>query len=83
MDSGYSFTNIVPFFNELPLKHATVRIDVGGKMLTNLLMETLSYKEVNMRGEGHIVNQIKESLSMVSVNFKDDLEIATKSSNSF
>jgi actin-related protein 6 len=83
VDSGYSFTTIVPFFNGLPLKHATVRIDVGGKLLTNLLMETLSYKEVNMRGEGFIVNQIKESLSFVSTQFMDDLEVATKSSSSF
>lgn len=66
VDSGYSFTYAVPFFQGLPLKHAATRIDVGGKMLTNLLMETLSHKEVNLRGETHIVNQIKESLSFVS-----------------
>jgi actin-related protein len=41
----------VPFFQGLPLKHAATRIDVGGKMLTNLLMETLSHKDVNVRGE--------------------------------
>lgn len=56
LDSGYSYTYAVPFFQGLPLKHATTRIDVGGKMLTNLLMETLSHKEVNLRGEAHIVN---------------------------
>lgn len=56
VDSGYSFTYAVPFFQGLPLKHAATRIDVGGKMLTNLLMETLSHKEVNLRGETHIVN---------------------------
>lgn len=56
VDSGYSFTYAVPFFQGLPLKHAATRIDVGGKMLTNLLMETLSHKDVNLRGETHIVN---------------------------
>lgn len=76
VDSGYSFTYAVPFFQGLPLKHAATRVDVGGKMLTNLLMETLSHKEVNLRGEGHIVNQIKESLSFVSQNFKADMELA-------
>jgi actin-related protein 6 len=78
VDSGYSFTYAVPFFNAMPLKHAAVRIDVGGKLLTNLLMETLSHKEVNLRGEGYIVNQVKESLAFVTCNFKQDLEIATK-----
>ena len=78
VDSGYSFTYAVPFFNAMPLKNAAVRIDVGGKLLTNLLMETLSHKEVNLRGEGYIVNQVKEDLAFVTCNFKQDLEIATK-----
>ena len=60
VDSGFSFTTIVPFFKGLPLKHASTRIDVGGKLLTNLLAENLSYKEINLRGETHLVNDIKE-----------------------
>jgi actin-related protein 6 len=56
IDSGFSFTYAVPFFQGLPLKHCATRVDVGGKMLTNLLMETLSHKDVNLRGETHIVN---------------------------
>ena len=56
IDSGFSFTSIVPFFGGLPLRHATVRIDVGGKLLTNLLTENLSYKEINLKGEGYLVN---------------------------
>jgi len=60
----------------MPLKHAATRLDVGGKLLTNLLMETLSYKEVNLKGELFIVQQIKEACSFVSQNFNKDLEIA-------
>jgi actin-related protein 6 len=48
IDSGFSFTYAVPFFGGLPIKHAATRIDVGGKLLTNLMMETLSHKEINM-----------------------------------
>lgn len=48
IDSGYSHTYIVPFFQGMPMKHFATRIDVGGKLLTNYLMETLSYKEVNL-----------------------------------
>jgi actin-related protein 6 len=48
IDSGFSFTYGVPFFNGLPLKHAATRIDVGGKLLTNLLTEVISYKDVNL-----------------------------------
>jgi len=79
IESGFSFTQIVPFFDGLPLKHAAVRIDVGGKLLTNLLMEMLSHKEVNLQGETHIVNQIKESLAFVSQNFAQDLQTSTQS----
>jgi len=39
LDSGFSFTYGVPFFNGLPLKYAATRIDAGGKLLTNLLNE--------------------------------------------
>jgi len=39
----------------MPLKHSATRLDVGGKLLTNLLMETLSYKEVNLKGEIFLV----------------------------
>lgn len=48
VDSGFSFTYAVPFFKGRPLKYAATRLDVGGKLLTNLLNETLSYKEVNL-----------------------------------
>ena len=55
IDSGYSNTYIVPFFQGMPMKHCATILDVGGKLLTNLLMETLSYKEINLRGEPYIV----------------------------
>ena len=76
VDSGFSFTTIVPFFNGLPLKHASTRIDVGGKLLTNLLAENLSYKEMNLRGETHLVNHIKELTCYVSADFAADMKLA-------
>ena len=75
VDSGFSFTYAVPFFNGRPLKYAATRLDVGGKLLTNLLNETLSYKEVNLQGETFLVNDIKESLCYVSTDFQSDLDI--------
>jgi actin-related protein 6 len=39
VDSGFSFTYGVPFFDGIPMKQASLRIDVGGKLLTNLLTE--------------------------------------------
>ena len=58
------------------MRHFATRIDVGGKLLSNLLMETLSYKEINLKGETAIVNQIKESCTFVSSRFAQDLEVS-------
>lgn len=44
VDSGYSFTHIVPYYKGKCLSEATVRIDVGGKVLTNYLKEIVSYR---------------------------------------
>lgn len=60
IDSGFSFTYVVPFFNSMPIKQAALRIDVGGKLLTNLFCEMISTKDFNLQGEFLIVNDIKE-----------------------
>ena len=76
VNSGFSFTTILPFFNGVPIRYANTRIDVGGKLLTNLLAENLSYKEINLRGETHLVNHIKESTCYVSADFAADMNTA-------
>jgi len=81
VDSGFSFTYGVPFFNGIPLKHAATRIDVGGKLLTNLLNETVSYKEVNLQGDFHIVNEMKEQACFISNRFEDDLQLSQQAKN--
>ncbi len=60
VDSSFSFTYVVPFFSNHPLRYAATRIDVGGKLLTNLLTETISYKDFNLQGEFFLVNDLKE-----------------------
>ena len=46
VDSGFSFTYIIPYFDGFPLNYAAKRIDVGGKMLTNLLKQIISYRYI-------------------------------------
>ena len=76
VDSGYSNTYVVPFFEGMPMKHCATRVDVGGKLLTNLMMEQLSFKEVNLQGETAIVQQIKEQSCFISENFERDMQAA-------
>lgn len=75
IDSGFSQTYVVPCFEGIPMRHCATRIDVGGKLLSNLLMETLSFKEINLKNEVAIVNQIKESCTFISDRFAQDLEV--------
>lgn len=74
VDSGFSFTHVVPVLNGDVVWAAVKRIDVGGKLLTNHLKETVSFRQWNMMEETHIMNEIKEACCFVSEDFAVDLE---------
>lgn len=44
VDSGYSFTHIIPYIKGEKYRKGIIRIDVGGKLLTNHLKEVISYR---------------------------------------
>ena len=75
VESGFSFTHLVPYFGGYPINYATKRVDVGGKILTNFLKEIISYREYNMMDETLLVNQIKEATCKISLNIDEELEI--------
>ena len=50
------------------MKQSALRIDVGGKLLTNLLMETISHKDFNLQGEFTLVNDMKEKTCLVATD---------------
>ncbi|KAF9176945.1 Actin- protein 6 [Haplosporangium sp. Z 767] len=79
VDSGYSFTHIVPFWKGKPILVGIRRINVGGKLLTNHLKEIISFRYWNMMDETHLVNEVKEACCYVSNNFWDELDICKKS----
>lgn len=68
-----------PWLFRLLMWHASiqVRVDVGGKLLTNHLKELVSYRQWNMMDETFIVNDVKEKCCFVSQNLKSDLETCT------
>ncbi|TFY68995.1 hypothetical protein EVJ58_g663 [Rhodofomes roseus] len=74
VDSGFSFTHVVPILNGEIVWNAVKRIDVGGKLLTNQLKELASFRQWNMMDETHIVNNIKEKCCYVSTDFTQDME---------
>jgi len=76
VDSGYSFTHIVPVFNGKVLKKGVKRINVGGKLLTNHLKEIISYRQLHVLDETYVMNQVKEDTCYVSDNFFRDMQFA-------
>lgn len=75
VDSGYSFTHIVPFWKGKPILVGIRRINVGGKLLTNHLKEIISFRYWNMMDETYLVNEVKEACCYVSNKFWDELDI--------
>ena len=73
VDSGFSFTHIIPICNGKIIKKAVRRLDVGGKVLTNHLKDVISYRQLHVLDETYVMNQVKEDCCYVSNFFKDDM----------
>ncbi|CAG8712241.1 4372_t:CDS:10 [Racocetra persica] len=78
VDSGYSFTHIVPFVMGRPILPAIRRINIGGKLLTNHLKEIVSFRYWDMMDQTYVMNEVKETCCYVSQNFFADLETCRK-----
>ncbi|KAL7885589.1 hypothetical protein AOLI_G00058840 [Acnodon oligacanthus] len=76
VDSGFSFTHIAPYCRGRKMKDGICRINVGGKLLTNHLKEIISYRQLHVMDETHVINQVKEDVCYVSQDFYNDMEIA-------
>ena len=74
VDSGHSFTHVIPTIRGKVYHPAVRRIEVGGKFLTNYFKEIVSIRHYNMMDETHVVNEIKEAVCFVSTDFNSDLE---------
>lgn len=74
VDSGFSFTHVVPMINGEIIWKAVKRLDVGGKLLTNHLKELVSFRQWNMMDETYIMNQVKEACCFVTSDYNADTE---------
>uniref|UniRef100_A0A914MK08 Actin-related protein 6 n=1 Tax=Meloidogyne incognita TaxID=6306 RepID=A0A914MK08_MELIC len=74
VDSGHSFTHIVPYIQGKIAKSGVLRIDVGGKALTNQLKDWISYRQLNVTDETYVINCCKEDVCFVSTDFQEDMK---------
>ena len=66
VDSGFSLTHVVPTYQCRAVSAAICRVNIGGRTITNLLKEWVSYRQWNMMDESALVNEAKEALCYVS-----------------
>ena len=78
VDSGYSFTHIVPMCKGRAVLEGITRIDVGGKLLTNQLKEVISYRQLHVLDETYVINQVKEDACYVACDFVSEMEESHK-----
>ncbi len=78
VDCGFSFSHVAPFVNGRRVREAVLRIDVGGKMMTNHLKEIISYRQLNVMDETHVINSCREDCCYVSMDFDGDMEEAAR-----
>lgn len=67
VDVGFSGTTIVPFVDYLPVLSSAVRLDIGGKLLTNRLKEFLSFSQVNVMEDTWLINHVREVCCVVAL----------------
>ncbi|CAG8441060.1 6959_t:CDS:10 [Diversispora eburnea] len=70
VDSGYSFTHIIPFVMNRPVLPAIRRINIGDYLLNYFI----NCRYWDMMDQTYVMNEVKESCCYVSQNFLGDLE---------
>ncbi|KAJ2520352.1 Actin- protein 6 [Coemansia sp. RSA 1939] len=76
VDVGHAATHVVPYWRGRQVVEAIRRVDVGGRMLTSYLKETVSFRYWDMTDETYIMNAVKEQTCFVSRDFARDQENA-------
>lgn len=68
VDIGHSYTHVVPMILDEVAWWGVRRLETGGKMMTNMLKEMISFKQWDMMEEGWIIDHLKEKSLFVAAS---------------
>lgn len=80
VDSGYDETQVVPVYHGYPLQHAIRIMPIGGRHITQIMMELINERGYNLttpKGLDHVI-AIKEQFCYSACDFKKELAVFTK-----
>lgn len=79
LESGYTTTRAVPIYTGSPLKYAIQQLNLGGKHLTEYLTTLLNNRGYEFNAGN--VNDIKQSLCYVPIDFEREKTLAATTSS--
>lgn len=68
IDLGHSYTHVVPIVQGEVAWTGVRRLDIGGKLMTNLLKEMISFQQWDMMEESWIISHLKEKAFFVAAS---------------
>ncbi|CCH46221.1 Actin, cytoplasmic 2 [Wickerhamomyces ciferrii] len=74
IDSGFNATWIIPIIKGVPYWKSIRKFEIGGRFLSGVLREMVSFRHYNVTDETILVNNIKEKSCFVTMDYNESLK---------